>query len=244
MSSADRHTSHMPCLSTCSSSAQSAHMHIHSPREHAWLKGQQGSSRLLWYVKITCHPSVMSHPLQHLSLGASARSLSPTSLFRRPLPHSPDRWYRIHIPAHIHSGVSDPLKSASPSGYESQFIQADDFELRRIELDRNLGTDLHQTPEKILGDDNQILSQKIRMKPEKLVSRSSSNHRHTPIMIQLNALQTRILKMENYEKCWLHRCMCMGEEKIMVLLTNPQLREKTRSRSDTEGRDKCKSYSS
>ena len=37
------------------------------------------------------------------------------------------------------------------------------------------------------------------------------------------ALQTRILKMEKYETCWPHRCMYMGEEKIMVLLTNPQL---------------------
>ena len=58
----DRHTSHMPCLSTYSSSAQSAHMHIHSPREHARLKGQQGSTRFLWYVKITCHPASCLFP--------------------------------------------------------------------------------------------------------------------------------------------------------------------------------------
>ena len=31
-------------------------------------------------------------------------------------------------------------------------IQSDDLEPRRIELDRNLGTDLHQTPERILRD--------------------------------------------------------------------------------------------
>ena len=41
----------MTCFSTHSSSAQSTHMYIQSPREHAWLKGQQGSSRLLWCVK-------------------------------------------------------------------------------------------------------------------------------------------------------------------------------------------------
>ena len=27
--------------------------------------------------------------------------------------------------------------------------------------------------------------------------------------------------MENYERCWPHRCMHMGEENIMVLLKNP-----------------------
>ena len=48
-----------------------------------------------------------------------------------------------------------------------------------------------------------------------------SNQRYTPIMIQLKALQTQILKMENYEKCWPHCCMYMGEGKIMVLLKNP-----------------------
>ena len=39
--SVDRHACHMTCLSTYSSSAQSAHMHIHSSREHAWLKSAQ-----------------------------------------------------------------------------------------------------------------------------------------------------------------------------------------------------------
>ena len=48
-----------------------------------------------------------------------------------------------------------------------------------------------------------------------------SDRRYTPIMNQLKALQTRILKMENPEKCWPHHCMYMGEEKIMVLLKNP-----------------------
>ena len=40
----------------------------------------------------------------------------------------------------------------SPTGYEHKMIQSDDLEPRRIELERNLGTDLHQTPERILRD--------------------------------------------------------------------------------------------
>ena len=43
-----------------------------------------------------------------------------------------------------------------------------------------------------------------------------SNQGCTPITMQLKALKTRILKMANNETC-------MGEEKIIVLLTNPQL---------------------
>ena len=88
-------------------------MHTHSPREHAWLKGAQ--PRIAhWCVKITCHPSVMSHPLQHLSLSTSARSLSPHLSSDLLLPHCPVLWNWIHMPCEIHGRVADPLKSHLP----------------------------------------------------------------------------------------------------------------------------------
>ena len=47
---------------------------------------------------------------------------------------------------------------------------------------------------------------------EKFVPRCpTSSHRCIPIMTQRKALQTRILKMENYEKCWCHHCTCRIE---------------------------------
>ena len=49
----------------------------------------------------------------------------------------------------------------------------------------------------------------------------TSNQGYTETTIQLKALQTRILKMENYEKCWPHHCMDMGDEKIMVFPQRP-----------------------
>ena len=58
----------------------------------------------------------------------------------------------------FHGGVADTQKSASPTGYEPKLTQSDDFEARRIELeklDRNIGTDPYQIPERILGDDYQ-----------------------------------------------------------------------------------------
>ena len=68
-----------------------------------------------------------------------------------------------------------------------------------------------------------ILSQKIRRRLENLMSTCpTSNQGFTRTTTQPKASQTRILKMENCEKCWPHRCMHMGEEKIMVL-KDPQL---------------------
>ena len=128
-------------------------------------------------------------------------------------------------------------------------IQSDDFEPPGIELNRNFGTDLQ--PERIELDLNvgqirvkfrysifwemtiKIFSQKIRRKLEILMlTCPSSNQGYDQTTIQLKALQTWILKTETYEKCWPHHCMCMGEEKNMVLLTNPQL----------QGNQKQKSY--
>ena len=158
--SADRTPTSTTHVCTYSSSQNALHKNSHSPREHAWLKGQHGSGLRIGVSERTYHPSVMSHLLCHLSRSTSTRSLSSTSpVFR---PSSPS--------------LSCPL-----------------------ELD--------------------------------------------PIMIQLKALQTRILKMENYEKNWPHRCMYMGEEKIVVLLTNPQL-QGNEKQNNTEERCTCTTYSS
>ena len=37
--------------------------------------------------------------------------------------------------------------------YEPNMVQSDDFEPRRIEIDRNIGTGPYQIPERTLGDD-------------------------------------------------------------------------------------------
>ena len=45
----------------------------------------------------------------------------------------------------------------------------------------------------------------------------SSIHRCIPSTIQRKALQTRTSKMENYEKCWLHQCICRIEKTMNPL---------------------------
>ena len=57
--------------------------------------------RVRWCVKITCHSSVMSHPLQHV-------------LF-----HLPHLSSSLSLSAQIHGGVADPLKSHLPHEEES-----------------------------------------------------------------------------------------------------------------------------
>ena len=86
----------------------------------------------------TCHRTLL-HDLSHLP----SDHLLPHSLVLR-------NW--IKKPCESHGRFS---KSASPTGHEPKLIQSHDFEPLRIELDRNLGTDPNQIPERILGDDYQ-----------------------------------------------------------------------------------------
>ena len=148
---------------------------LHRCSHHAYTRGSSAQRRVafigaLWKIVIhaqcltccrTCHQNT------------SPRSLSSTSLVFRPSSLS------LTCPISARSGLEyetlrDPrrsggyTKTASPSGYEPKLTQSGDFlkELswteilgliysRRIELDRNIGTDPYQIPERILGDDNQ-----------------------------------------------------------------------------------------
>ena len=107
--------------------------------------------------KSSRHPRAMSHMLPHLPQNTCTRSLSPTSTIFRP--SSPS----LSCPTSAPSGLDqdtlrDPrrsggyTKSASPTGNEPKLIQSDEYELQGIELDRNIGTDPYQIPERILGD--------------------------------------------------------------------------------------------
>ena len=137
--------------------------------------------------------------------------------------------------------MADPLKSHP--GYEPKVIQSDVLELGTIELDRNLGADPYQILERILGDYYQNPSTDTEEIGKVGVEMPYVNRRCTPIMIQLEALQRRTLKMENYEKCWPHRRMYLDERKIWFFSQTHSFRE-TKSRSNTEERCKCTTSSS
>ena len=85
---------------------------------------------------------------------------------------------------------------------------------RRIELDQNIGTDPYQIPERILGDDYQNLI-------------TEDTEETGKVGADMAYVQSRI--HSNYDSAEsiadsdLEDGMDMGEEKIMVLLKNPQL---------------------
>ena len=102
------------------------------------------------------------------------------------------------------------MQTVTPAGYEpkvretsvieSQAISPEDLESTRIELDRNFGTDPYQIHERFVR--SMCLT---------------SSRRCIPNTIQRKALQTRTLKMEHYEKCRLHHCICRIEKTMNPL---------------------------
>ena len=138
------------------------------------------------------HPHVMSHSLPHLTLTTSTRSLSPISstspIFPTVSPHKQDLWYSTHnLPCGVPRQSGGTTQIPSLTSYEPKSVETQAIETEAIE------------PE--------------WMHLEKLVQRRpTSSHRCIPIMTQRKALQTRILKMENYEKCWLHHRICKVEK--------------------------------
>ena len=87
---------------------------FHSPREHAWLKGAQ--PRIAHYVvsETTCHSSVMSHMLPHLSQNILHNLSHVPQLSSDLLPHClvPRNW--IKKPCETHGGVADILNLHLP----------------------------------------------------------------------------------------------------------------------------------
>ena len=173
---------------------------------------------------------VLSH-LPHLS-------------FRRSLPHTQVRWRTILIyPAKIHGSVADQHKSHLLQVMSPIWSSPKSLSLEELSMTGILGQIRIKHRKELWELTAKILSPKIRMNLEKSVSRCpTSSHRCTPIMTQRKALQTRILKMENYEKCRIHRCICRGEG-LMNLLENQNSFRETGSSTDTEERSKCTTYS-
>ena len=108
-------------------------------------------------------------------------------------------------------------------------IQSDDMEPRRIELDRKLGTDLHQTMERILAHHYQNPFKEETDEIEKVGVEMPyiQSQMHSDYDL---ALQTRILKLESYENAGL---MYMGEEKLWLF-------SKTQSFTITSKEEKSK----
>ena len=221
-----RKTSRQPKGSVNRTPTQTACTDAHSVSQHILNRmitlhhaNTRGSRLHIFVSQNSFHPRVMSRSLPHLIMTTSTSSLSPTSQIfptfspTQPSPLAHDPYLFSEDPGQ--SGGSTQIPCLT--GYEPKVIEPEDFEPRRIELDWNLA--------------------KIWMNLAKLVLRCPiSSHKCIPIITQRKALQTRILKMVNYEKCWLHRCTYRCEEKILVL-KNLQHLGNQKQKNDTEERD-------
>ena len=101
----------------------------------------------------------MSHSLPHLTLTTSTSSLSPISpIFPTISPtHTRRSVHDEHLPCDVprQSGGSTqipPLTGYEPKTIETEAIEPEDLEPRRIEFDRNLGTDPYEIQERFMGD--------------------------------------------------------------------------------------------
>ena len=116
------------------------------------------------------------------------------------------------------SGGSTQIPSLTgyePKVIETEAIEPEDLEPRKIELDRILGTEPHQMQGRFAKINHQNPIAEDMDESALLVPRyRTSSYRCIPIMTQRKALQTRVLKMENYEKCWLHHCICKVERTV------------------------------
>ena len=170
------------------------HGHI-SSREHAWPKSCQAQDCTSGYPKNNCHPRVMSHSLPHLTLTTSTSSLSPISSISPIFPMvSPSQTSPVIMsPSRLRSKPSTPKRSSLKTSSPEELSWTGILGQIRIKYRKDLW---------------EILLLKTWVNLEKLVQRRpTSRHRCIPITAYRRALQTRILKMANYEKCWLHHCI-------------------------------------
>ena len=126
---------------------------------HANTRGSRASRLRIAHL---CVPEtdVMSHSLPHLTLTTSTSSLSPIS--------STSHIFPTVTPAHTRSLILDPYlpcdfprqsggstqiaprTGCEPKLIETEAIEPEDLETRRIELDRNLGTDPYKIQERFM----------------------------------------------------------------------------------------------
>ena len=69
-----------------------------------------------------------------------------------------------------------------------------------------------------------VQSLKIWMNLKKLMSSRfpPNSHRYTQIMLSAESIADSDPKMDNYVRCWLHRCFYGGEQETLILFENPE----------------------
>ena len=150
-------------------------------------------------------------------------STSPTFPTVSPLHTSPmilDPYIPCDVPRHSGGSTQIPsLTSYEPKSFENKAFNTEAIAWRPLAQKNWAWQESWDRSVSITGniyEKTPLL--KIWTNLEKLVQRCpTSSHRSIPLMTQRRALQTRILKMENHEKCWLHHFRCKVEKTVNPL---------------------------
>ena len=163
----------------------------------------------------------MSHSLPHLTLTTSTSSLSLSSPIFPTVSPTQDLWYTIHTyPAKFHARVADPHKShlsqiVSQKTIETEAIEPEDLEPRRIELDRNLGTDPHQIRERFMRNHYQNPITEDMDEFGKVGAETSYIQSQTHCDYDsAESIADSDLEDGELRKCWLHRCIYRSERRL------------------------------
>ena len=193
-----------------------------------------------------CRPlqrnATLKHPKhRYLHFGFNKPTLSYQYTHTRPLVYDP------HVPCDVarQSGGSTQIPSltgSEPKAIETEAIEPKTSSPEELSLTGILGQIRIKYRKDLCETTGKILSSTIWMNLEKLVLRCpTSSHRCIPIMARRKALQTRILKMESYEKCRLHHGIYRVEG--LRIISNTNCFGETCCNDTGEG-SKCKAYSS
>ena len=174
---------------------------------------------------------------------AQVLSHLPHQSFRHSHQHTRDLWYTIHIyPAKFHGRVADQHKSYRSQVMSPRRLRPKPSRPKRSSLktsspeELRLGGDPYQIQERFMRNNCQNPIAEDVDEFGKVGAEMSTSS--LPIMTQRKALQTPILKMENYEKFWLHHCTYRVEWIVNHLeyqLLRGNLLQRYR-------RSKCKAY--
>ena len=162
----------------------------------------------------------MSHSLPHLTLTTSTCSLSPTSpIFPTISPaHTGPSVHDEYLPCDVprQSGGSTHIPSVTgyqPKLIETEAIELEDLEPRKIELGWNLGTDPYQIQERFTRKSLTEDMDEFRKVCANMSYFQSQMH------FDYDSAESIAdsVKIENYKKCWLHHCVCKVEKTMNPL---------------------------
>ena len=217
-------TSSQPTGSVNSTPTNTARDELHSmiTFHHANTRGSRAAKLRIAHlcvakqVSSTCHDWPQAQVLCHFPL-LFFPTISPT--LTRFLVH--DELFPYDVPQQSDGSTQIP----SLTGYkprvidttviETEAIEPEDLEPRRIECDRNLGTDPYQLQERFMWDNYQNpIAEDVEGFGKVGTEKSHVQSQMHADFDSVESIAVSDLEDVDFQKCWLHHCMCKIERTV------------------------------